>query len=129
MLVNLYEAICDKDDKVGNYRLGRLVGEVRCKGDGTKSEIIWFPAVNEIRDDPNALWYGEVICDDFMRKDTCDVFNNAINITTGGGIIETEDGPISCREAKNLKPWYRETIEHILEWELRGCIRGKIVED
>ncbi|MEQ8224373.1 MAG: hypothetical protein ABRQ37_18785 [Candidatus Eremiobacterota bacterium] len=128
MLIKLYEAIYDQDY---NYRLGRLVGEVRCKGDGTKGEIVWFPAADEIREviyaeDP---YSGKVICNDFMKQDTYEEFDNPINITTGGGIIETKDGPVSYRESKNLKPWYRETIEHILEWRLRGCIRGRIVEE
>lgn len=45
MLIQLYEEVINEDGASG-----RIVGEIRCVGDGTPGEFVFFETCNEIRD-------------------------------------------------------------------------------
>jgi len=134
MLIHLYERVVEKD---GSSIIGRLVGEVRCKGDGTPGEIILFEDVcNERWDVRDVTHEGYtihyLICDQYSKSRLNSLFNEAIYITTDGGWLDKE-GTMHYTGGKFLEPWYRETIEYVITYKLPasicGNLVGKIVED
>lgn len=130
MLIYLYEAVVNEN---ALRTPGRLIGEIRCKGDGTPGELIYYDTCDEIMDikDVNHRAYGKncKIFNEMNRKRLKFLLNRSLFVTTGGGL--DKDG-VHTMEGGNLLPWKRETLEYILRYEFPagyGTICGKIAED
>ncbi|MEQ8192673.1 MAG: hypothetical protein ABRQ39_32205 [Candidatus Eremiobacterota bacterium] len=130
MLIYLYESVINEDE---SRSPGRLVGEIRCKGDGTPGEFIYFDTCNKFIEvkDVNHPGYNKnrKIVDELDKKMLERRFNEPLNITAGGG-FDPKTG-IHSSIMKTLEPWQRKTIEYVLEYELPasfGTICGKIIE-
>jgi hypothetical protein len=152
MLIQLYENVINED---GSRTPGRIVGEIRCKGDGTPGEFIFFDTCNEIWDIRDANFYGNrilindiifndedgndndisesltsdndkiVILDDMDKEMLKSNFEYPLNITVDGGEVDGVEFSVPA----TLQPWYRETIEYLLEYKVNGSVCGKIIED
>jgi len=126
MLIQLYEEVINED---GTRTLGRIVGKIRCNGDGTPGEFIFFDTCNEIWDlrDKKHRNYGKKIqiMDELDKKILKRKFNEPLYITEDGGEIDDMEYSIPGL----LKPWYRKSIEYLLEYEIQGPVCGKIIEE
>lgn len=126
MLIQLYENVINED---GSRTPGRIVGEIRCVGDGTPGKIVFFDTCNEIWNvrDKNNRNYGKnmEIFDDFEKKMLEGYFEDPLNITADGGEVDGVEFSVPA----TLQPWYRETIEYLLKYEVNGSVCGKIIED
>jgi len=130
MLIYLYEDMINED---GTRIEGRLVGEVRCAGDGTPGEFTYFDACNEIWEikDVNDHNYGKkrIILDDFKKHMLECIFKRNLNIMTGGGI---DKNGVHHVEGRFIKPWEKEAIEYIIKYEFEnskfGTVRARIIE-
>ncbi len=127
MLIYIFESVINEDD---SRSPGRLVGEIRCIGDGTPGEIRFFNTCDEIWDirNVNNINYGKnsKILDELDKSLLEALFNEELNITSGGG-FDPETG-IHSSIMKTLEPWHRKTIEYVLEYKLTGTVDGKIVK-
>jgi len=107
------------------------VGEIRCKGDGTPGEFIYFDTCNEYREnrDPSHPGYGgtTMIMNEHRKKHLELIFNRALFVQTGGGI--SPEG-IHHIEGITLDSWTRKGIEEIINYKLHpvGTICAKIIE-
>ncbi|MEQ8171933.1 MAG: hypothetical protein ABRQ38_23780 [Candidatus Eremiobacterota bacterium] len=132
MIIELYEEAISEEGKI---LPGRLVGEVRCKGDGTEGTITFFDTCNEIWDvrDKNSPYYGtkDVIVDERERKRFKKIFRESVDIAGGGS--DGEDGSIRYSTGRTVTPWHREGIAYIVKYSipnaLCGNIMAKIVEE
>jgi len=126
MLIQLYERIVNED---GSRTPGRIVGEIRCIGDGTPGEIVFFDTCNEIWNvkDKNNLNYNKnkVILSDIGKEMLKSDFEEPLNITADGGEV---DG-VEFSVPETLQPWYRETIEYLLKYKICGKVGGKIIKE
>ena len=126
MLIQLYEEVINEDS---SRTPGRIVGEIRCIGDGTPGEIIFFDTCNEIWNvkDKKDFSYNKnkVILSDIGKAMLKHYFNEPLNITADGGEVDGVEFSVPA----TLQPWYRETIEYLLEYEVNGNVCGKIIED
>ena len=109
------------------------MAEVKCKGDGTPGEIIYFDACNSVREIKNKDHdnYGKKIkiLDNFRKNWLRKLFNKSSFITTKSGV---DSNGIHSMEGTSLGAWTRDAIENVLDFELAsliGTIRGKIIED
>lgn len=126
MLIHLYEYVINED---GNRIQGdKLVGEIRCIGDGTPGEIIFFDTCNDIWQvkDPKHYFYTDktIILDDIDKGMLKNLFNESLNITADGGEVDGVEFSVPA----TLQPWCRETIEYLLEYEVNRSVCGKIIE-
>ena len=129
MLVKLYENVINED---GSRSPGRIVGEIRCKGDGTPGEVIFFESSNEFLEikDVNHSSYGKEveIMSEHRKKHLALILSRPLFLRTGGGL--SSDGVHSI-EGVTLDTWTREGIKDIIEYKLPayiGTICGKIIE-
>jgi hypothetical protein len=126
MLIQLYEEVINED---GTRTPGRIVGEIKCKGDGIPGDIIFFDTCNEIWDvrDKRNRNYGKnmKILDEFEKNMLKGYFKDPLNITSDGGEVDGVEFSVPA----TLQPWYRETIEYLLEYEVNGSVCGKIIEE
>jgi hypothetical protein len=126
MLIQLYEEVVNED---GTRTPGRIVGEIRCIGDGTPGEFVFFDTCNEIRDvrDKEDFSYNKnkVILSDVGKSMLEGYFEYPLNITVDGGEVDGVEFSVPA----TLQPWYRETIEYLLEYKVNGNVCGKIIED
>ncbi len=86
MLICLYKEIIND---YGERLPGRLAAEIKCKGDGTKGEIVFYNICNEIREnkDRNHPAYGikRQILDRGDKKLLEKLFNEPVFITSNAG--------------------------------------------
>ena len=130
MLIHIYEHVINED---GSRSPGRLVAEIKCKGDGSPEDIVYFDMCNEaweIKDMKHLLYGQEIpILDDFQKKWIGELFNKSSFVSTKSG-MDTKG--IHSIEGTTLGSWTREAIENVLDFELAsliGTICGKIIED
>jgi len=130
MLIKIYESVVNEDD---TRTPGRLVGEIKCSGDGTPGEFAFFDTCNEVWDvkDPSCSGYIDkrVIFEDIDKEILQKkLFQKVLYITDDGGEVDGVEFSIPV----TLKPWYRETIEYIIQYEIPvwfGTICARIIED
>jgi hypothetical protein len=129
MLIHLYEEVINQD---GTKTHGRLACEVKCKGDGTAGEIIYYDICNEFRQvaDEKHLNYGikRHILSKGDKKLLEKLFNEPLFITSSAGL--DTDG-VHYLGGKTLMPWQDETVRFIVEYKIPawfGTIVGKIVQ-
>ncbi len=132
MIIEIYEKVILED---GRRVPGRLVGEVRCKGDGTEGTITFFDTCNEIWDvrDKNhpACGRNDIIVDERAKKRFKKIFRDYVDIPGGGS--DGDGGSIRYSTGRTVTPWHREGIDCIIKFTiphtLCGNIMTKIVEE
>jgi len=129
MLIHIYEEIVNED---GTTSQGKLVGEIKCIGDGTPGEFIFHDTCNDLWQvkDKKDHRYGMVtpILTDLEKRLLKREFNDFRPIFTGGGL---KNG-VHHTEGKLLHPWEKDAIKYALEYGVRvhfGTIMTKIIEE
>ncbi|MEQ8192094.1 MAG: hypothetical protein ABRQ39_29290 [Candidatus Eremiobacterota bacterium] len=126
MIIELYEEAILED---GTIAPGRLVGEVRCKGDGTEGTITFFDTCNEIWDvrDKNSRFYGtkDIILNEREKKRFRQIFRESVDISRGGR--DGEDGSIRYSTSRTVSAWHREGIANIIKYTIPNALCGNIM--
>ena len=130
MLIHIYEEVIDED----SCRIpGRLVAEIKCKGDGSPGKIKFLDTCNEKREtrDKTHHTYGNEIpiLNERNKNYLKELFNSSSFITTRSGV---DANGLHSMEGSTLGSWTREAIEDILQFKIHsrfGTICGKIIED
>ena len=86
-----------------------------------------YQAVNDHRKGLYSLdniWdgLGAIVIDNPEIKN---LFNEPLNITADGGEVDGVEFSVPA----TLQPWYRETIDYLLEYEVNRSVCGKIIEE
>jgi len=127
MLIHLYESVINKD---GSRSADRLVAEIRCKGDGTPGEFVYFDTCKDYRQvwDTTHSCYGDKteILSDLEKRILERTFNKSRLVLTDGGT--GEDG-VEYTAGVTLTAWTRKGIEEAITYQLPGTICGKIIEN
>ncbi|MEQ8191798.1 MAG: hypothetical protein ABRQ39_27785, partial [Candidatus Eremiobacterota bacterium] len=123
MIIYLYEDMVLKDGlRCPNYN--RLIGEVRCRGDGTPGRIKFYDTCEDlwiVQDVNHPCYTNKIqILDETCRSLVAGLFYDYLYITTGGGWT---DG-VHYTEGKTSGPWHRETLLNIVNFRLRASLGG-----
>ncbi len=125
MRIWLHESIINEDERRSK---GRVIAEIRCKGDGTKGKIFYLESCNDlwtIKAKTHPLYDKKrIIFDDYQKERLEMMLNEPIYVTTGGG--SNKDGTEHSTSGEYLEPWHEETLEYIIEYSIPASVCGSI---